>query len=138
MLVLLLLVCLPQCSFCHGFGWTKLLFILKHACFTIFTWSPYILLRFCSLSAWLTSANAQLSVIGMNCDVQLIADFCTSSFLLPVLVELMVLPFFLFRNHMLLAQADCVRHACAMRSLAIVITIVQSFFLFLLLSVFCF
>ena len=46
-----------------------------------------------------------------------------------------------------LAQAACVRHAClqapcvlagAMRSLAIVITIVQSFFLSLLSSVFCF
>ena len=34
----------------------------------------------------------------------------------------------------LLAQAACVRLACAMRSLAIVITIVQSFFLSLSLS----
>ena len=31
------------------------------------------------------------------------------------------------KNGLLLAQAACVRHACAMCSLAIVITIVQSF-----------
>ena len=44
----------------------------------------------------------------------------------------------LYSKSHILAQAACVQHACAMHSLAIVITIVQSLFLSYFFSVFCF